>query len=240
MAVTDLLSRIPNPPARRPDLADASGDGGAALGQWAAFSAPAEFLPPAAARPGRSSRRSLPSWVVLALASAALAVIALVALTLLRVVGPDTASGVAPTAFETVAATPADRAPAAPAETTGTAAATFGTDPTPVPADVIARLEAASNEPLHAELAQLLAAIGIGFGGRSAQVDPALRPYTVRMASRFEYNPDTFRIAVAAPSAELAAARVATLTRVFGDAVAAQRLLIEPTTGPDAITLAPR
>ena len=78
--------------------------------------------------------------------------------------------------------------------------------------EFLARLEAASNEPLHGELTQLLNAIQVGFGARSAQIDPALRPYTVRMASRFEWNPDTFRIAVAAPSAELAAARANDIT----------------------------
>ena len=235
MAVTDLLSRIPNPPAGRADVRAAGG--GAALGGWDAFSPPAEFRPTAR---GRAARAPLPSWVVLALGSAALSALSLLALLALRPfdAAPDAADVVA---TETVAATPApaDTAPVA-AEPTGPAAASFGTDPTPVPADVLARLEAASNEPLHGELSQLLRAIQVGFGSQSAQVDPALRPYTVRMASRFEWNPDTFHIAVAAPSADLAAARVATLQRVFGDAVAARRLLIEPTTGPDALTLAPR
>jgi hypothetical protein len=172
---------------------------------------------------------------VLALGGASLSTLGLLGL---LVLGARPATPAADALPAQVAAAPS----AAPTADTPVAApeTTFGTEPHAIPGDVIARLEAASNEPLHGELTQLLDAIQVGFGHESAALDPALRSYTVRMASRFEWNPDTFRVAVRAPSAELAEARAATLRRIFGDAVASRRLQIETATGPDALTLASR
>jgi hypothetical protein len=173
---------------------------------------------------------------VLALGGAALSTLGLLGL---LVVGARPADVTASPAAAAMASSPAPTgAPAA--DPAAVAETTFGTEPRPIPGDVIARLEAASNEPLHGELTQLLGAIQYGFGSESAALDPALRAYTVRMASRFEWNPDTFRVAVTAPTAALAEARAGTLRRVFGDAVATKRLQIEAAAGPPALTLAPR
>ena len=199
---------------------------------WSGYAAPAEFAPrattPAAASP-------LPSHVVLALSGASLSTLGLLGLLVLGARPAAPTGGAPPSA--TAAVSPAASAADTPVATPET---TFGDEPHAIPGDVIARLEAASNEPLHGELTQLLGAIQVGFGHESAALDPALRSYTVRMASRFEWNPDTFQVAVRAPSAELAEARAGTLRRIFGDAVASRRLQIESATGPDALTLASR
>ena len=233
MAITDLLSRIPIPPALRrsapgPDPVPEAPDTDWMADAWPGYSAPAEFATPTAPREPRPAG-GLPSWAVLAMAGLGLMVLALAA-ALLAVRAP--AAPEIEIAVPTASADLAAPTPESPAPTTA-----FAADPAPVPTDVITRLEAASNEPLHGELSVLLEAIQDGFGSQSAQLDPALRSYTTRMASRFEWNPDTFRVAVTSPSAELAEARAGTLKRLFGAAVASRRLQIEPAAGPDALTL---
>lgn len=115
--------------------------------------------------------------------------------------------------------------------------ALFPAEPRPVPQDLITSLEAASGEPLPVELGRLLSAIQEGFGVQSIQLAPELRPYAFRMASRFDWNPDTFRVAVTAPTADLAEARAATLRRLFESAVGAERLQVRSGAGPHALTL---
>ncbi len=115
--------------------------------------------------------------------------------------------------------------------------ATFSAEATSIPVELITRLEAASEEPLDVELSRLLDAIQHGFGRRGAVLEPTLRSYVYRMASRFEWNPDSFRIAVTAPDPDLAAARGALLERLFEDAVAAGRLAVGTGVGPHALTL---
>lgn len=200
---------------------------------WEGYSAPAAFTGPPATQ--RKNAAALPSYVVLALGGGALSVLGLVAVMLASATPPEAQA--APIAL---AAPPlADEAPdLRPAPVV--AETTFGADPTPVSADVLQRLEQSSNEPLHGELTQLLDAVQAGFGSTSADLDPALRGYTVRMASRFEWDPDTFRVAVTAPRADLADARARLLRRVFADAVASRRLQIQTATGPDALTLVSR
>ncbi len=200
---------------------------------WSGYSAPAAFTgPPDAPAP---VSEPLPSYVVLALGGASLAALGLVAILLASSVAPAAVPALAPLVPQPLLAAESITRPAPiVAETT------FGADPTPVTADVLARLEQSSNEPLHSELTQLLGAVQAGFGTDSAELDPALRSYTVRMASRFEWNPDTFRVAVTAPSADLADARARLLRRVFVDAVASRRLQIQTATGPDALTLVSR
>ena len=212
---------------------------------WAGYSSPSEFLvqdTPDPVASGPSPSGELPSWAVLALGALALACVSLAALAFsAREAGtPGTTPGGTPTeTSEAVsifpAATPDESADGLAAADTAEPAP--GAEPTPVPSDVLMRLEAAGNGPLHGELSQLLSAVQVGFGSGSAQLDPALRSYTTRMAGRFEWNPDTFRVAVSAPSADIAEARAGTLRRLFGAAVASKRLVIEAAAGPDALTL---
>lgn len=115
--------------------------------------------------------------------------------------------------------------------------ALFPAEPNPVPQELITDIEAASGEPLPVELGRLLSAIQEGFGRESVQLAPELRAYVFRMASRFDWNPDTFRVAVTAPSADLAEARATTLRRLFENATGAKRLQIRSGTGPHSLTL---
>jgi hypothetical protein len=117
--------------------------------------------------------------------------------------------------------------------------ASFPADPLPIPTDLLTALEAAGDQPLAVELGRLLDAIQYGFGAESVQLEPTLRSYVFRMASRFEWNPDTFRVAVTAPSADLAQARATVLQQLFADAVASGRLQVASGTGPHALSLAP-
>ena len=143
------------------------------------------------------------------------------------------------------AAPPAQAEPNAPSEPAAAPArpdparldAAFTAEPSPIPVDLLTRLEAASEEPLDVELSHLLDAVQHGFGQRSTQLEPTLRSYVYRMSSRFEWNPDSFRVAVTAPDADLAAARGATLERLFDDAVASGRLRVGTGVGPHALTL---
>ena len=115
--------------------------------------------------------------------------------------------------------------------------ASFTAEPTAIPVELLTRLEEASDEALYVELARLLEAMQFGFGRRSAQLEPTLRSYVYRMGSRFEWNPDTFRVAVTAPDPALATTRAALLERLFEDAVAAGRLDVGTGVGPHALTL---
>ena len=115
--------------------------------------------------------------------------------------------------------------------------ALYPAEPRPVPQEVITDIEAASGEPLPVELGRLLSGIQEGFGAESVQLAPELRAYVFRMASRFDWNPDTFRVAVTAPSAELAEARATTLRRLFESATGSRRLQIRSGAGPHALTL---
>ena len=115
--------------------------------------------------------------------------------------------------------------------------ATFPADPEPIPVDLLTRLEAASESTLDVELGRLLDAVQHGFGDRSARLEPTLQSYVYRMGSRFEWNPDSFRISVTAPDPTLAAARATLIAGLFEDAVAAGRLQIRTGSGPHALTV---
>ncbi len=175
------------------------------------------------------TRPPLPSWGVVVVGGLALLSIALTAALAIAVAGPDLT---ATTAGPERALVPSDATPP-PAPSP----ASFPADPAPIPIDLLTRLEDASSEPLDVELTRLLDAIQHGFGGRSAQLEPTLRSYVYRMTSRFEWTPDTFRVAVTAPDPALVATRAALLERLFEDAVAAGRLDIGTGTGPHALTL---
>ena len=207
---------------------------------WSGYAAPAA---PGPSVP-RPSATALPAWAILAMGSLALACLGLLALLALGARPGQAAETPGGTGGDTSVVEAAEPVAAGGAPSVPAAAAvpvtTFGTEPVAISGEVLARLEAASNEPLHSELTALLAAIQIGFGSDSAQLDPALRSYATRMASRFEWNPDTFQVAVAAPTPALADARAATLRRLFGDAVASERLVIATASGPGALTLASR
>lgn len=233
---------------------------------WSGYAEAAGANAGTAARrhPGGPSA-GLPSWAVLALGSLTLTTLGLLALLVLgaRPAPATAADGLSEPATE-AATRPPDEPADEPAGETATSAqpsdsdsatvsapegapagadatpAAFSAAPRPIPVGLITRLEAASNEPLHRELTHLLTAVQHGFGAESAQLEPSLRSYVYRMASRFEWNPDTFIVAVTAPTPALAEARSATLRRLFGDAVASRRLVIRPAVGPDALTLVPR
>ena len=115
--------------------------------------------------------------------------------------------------------------------------ALFPSEPSPVPQELITDIEAASGEPLAVELGRLLSAIQEGFGRESVQLAPELRAYVFRMASRFDWNPDTFRVAVTAPDAGLAEARATTLRRLFENATGSERLQIRSGAGPHSLSL---
>ena len=262
MPITDLLDRIPFSPA---DRAERPGDAGRsfsielpdvervgislppgivpprtdALPETPPDVEPAEDAPtapaPGASRAGRSGRSAavqppLPSWAVVLIGGLALLCLALVASLALaagRQAGPETAP---PAAAAPDDGPVADAGPDA-------IPVSFPADPSPIPVDLITRLEAASEEPLDVELSRLLDAIQHGFGTQSVQLDPTLRSYVYRMASRFEWNPDTFRVAVTAPDPDLATARGALLEHLFEDASATGHLQVGTGIGPHALTL---
>ena len=255
VAITDLLDRVPIP-ARRPAPPPAAGPGGRPLperpfsvelppvervgisldplAEGAGVPVPEEDRPaarptdaPAASSPARPAPRAarppLPSYAVAAIGGLTL-------LSLALAVALVVAARATPAAAAPSAATPAVPVSAAPTPS-------FGSDPAPIPVDLITRLEDASEEPLDVELARLLDAVQHGFGGRSAVLEPTLRSYVYRMSSRFEWNPDTFRVAVTAPDPDLAAARGELLEHVFEGAVAQGRLQVGTGVGPHALTL---
>ena len=251
VAITDLLDRIPfspqkerapAPPPPRPfgvelpevervgiDLppgVDLPPSDGAAQD-----AAPPQDPEPVASEPDQeavpSTRPPLPSYAVAAIGGLLLLCLAL-AIALLAV-----AQGAAP-----AEAAPSEQAePAAGPGVPPELDAAFTAEPSPIPVDLLTRLEAASDQPLEVELGHLLDAVQHGFGRRSAHLEPTLRSYVYRMSSRFEWNPDSFRVAVTAPDGGLAAARGATLERLFDDAVASGRLQVGTGVGPHALTL---
>lgn len=248
MPITDLLDRIPFSPTRGAEPAapapperafhvEALEGDGAPHG----FPRPPAPAPSAETPPPPVGAPPMPSWGVVLIGGLSLlcAVLAIALAMALQdapqaPVDQTAATGEARPAGDDTAAetTEADPEPA-PARSP----ATFSAEATPIPVELITRLEAASEEPLDVELARLLDAMQHGFGRRGAVLEPTLRSYVYRMASRFEWNPDSFRIAVTAPDPDLAAARGALLERLFEDAVAAGRLAVGTGVGPHALTL---
>lgn len=192
--------------------------------------------------PARASLPPLPSWGIALVGGLSLVCLALTAALAIAVTDRPRVEAAPAPADTAEAPTPDADAPAPPADSDAApeptaSPADFSADPAPIPVDLLTRLEKASDEPLDVELSRLLDAIQHGFGRRSAQLEPTLRSYVYRMASRFEWNPDSFRVAVTAPDPDLAAARAALLERLFEDAVAAGRLDVGTGVGPHALTL---
>ena len=242
MPVTDLHPPVPFAPSagRRPTGTPAGGDGAAypsAPGAgsrlvYAAGADDAPMPPPPTLWTERAAEllhgAPIPSRAVAMIGGLALLSFALV-VALAATVATDDGP---PPPVETVA-------PAPSASATAEAALVLNDfpEPPPIPAEVMARLEAASGEPLAVELERLLEAIGYGFAEDGARLAPELRTYTYRMASRFAWNPGTYAIAVTAPSESLADARAALLVHLFEDAVTDGRLRIGSDIGPHALTL---
>ncbi len=209
-------------------------------------------LPPAAAhvtptvpatpprRRAGVSRRPMPSRAVLAIGALSLACVTLLAALVLTAAAPGVPTdGAASTMPSPDEATP-DAPPAAAvadAASLADAAPTSGVDAQPIPPEMLASLEAASDAPLPTELQLFLRAAAHGFGDQSAQLEPTLRSYAYRLSSRFEWNPDTYAIAVSAPTLALAQERAALLGQLFSAAVASGRLTIQPSAGPHALSL---
>lgn len=181
-------------------------------------------------------RPPLPSYAVALIGALALACLALCVALVAALTQPAPAPILVPDA-SAAQGQDAPEAEAAGASVPSATPADFPASPVPIPVDLITELEAASSEPLDIELSRLLAAIQHGFGTQSARLEPTLRSYVYRMAARFEWNPDTYRIAVTAPDARLADARKALLEELFEEAIAAGRLAIGTGTGPHALTL---
>lgn len=186
----------------------------------------------------------LPSWAIVTIGALALLTLSLAAALAVTLDAPPPA--LPPDAASAGASADADaeagRAQVSnPTADTGDAPspADFPAEPSPIPVDLLTRLEEASNEPLDVELTRLLDAVQHGFGRRSARLEPTLRSYVYRMASRFEWNAEAHRIAVTAPDPDLAAARRVLLEQLFADAVAAGRLEVGTGVGPHALTLVP-
>lgn len=205
---------------------------------------PAVPAPPTR-RTARPAMRPLPSRAVLAIGGLSLACVTLLAALVLAAAAPSPdaplqaeapveapGAGAAPTTAVPTTSSASD----APAEPVAEAPAD-GTAPRDVPADMLAQLEAAADAPLPTELTLLLAAMQYSFGADGRDFAPALRPFAYRMASRFEWNPDAFEIAVAAPDAALAQARAARLGQLFSAAIASGRLTITPRAGVHALSL---
>jgi hypothetical protein len=115
--------------------------------------------------------------------------------------------------------------------------AAYPAEPKPIPAALLTQIEDAGNGPLAVEMGQLLSAIQTGFGDRSAQIEPTLRPYVFRIAGRLSVRTDTLRIAATAPDLDLARARAATLRRTLDVAgVSGSRVAIGAGVGPHALT----
>ncbi len=209
---------------------------------------PVSAPPPAA--PPRPSRISealshlpdgppLPSWAIATIGALALLALALaVALAVTLDVPPDALPHELATPQAEGTGAPPAQVSTRPADTRAAPSPSdFPADPSPIPVDLLTRLEEAGDQPLDIELSRLLDAIQFGFGRRSARLDPTLRSYVYRMASRFEWNPESYRVAVTAPDPELAAARGALLEQLFSDAIAAGRLQIGTGVGPHALAL---
>lgn len=229
VAVTDLPDSVLfTPPSHRSDRGSLSGG---------------RTFVKAASPASETVRRSRPAPPLSSTAILAIGALALVCLilgvSLLSVLGTtEAAPGPEETTEEAVASTtspapPTSAAPAAAAPEVS--AAQFPAEATPIPVDMITRLEAASDGPLESELGHLLDAMQHGFGRESARLEPTLRSYAYRMSSRFMWNPDSFRVSVTAPDPDLAAARASLLQRLFSDAVDSGRLTVVSGTGPHAL-----
>ncbi len=252
VAVTDLLTTISFPPAEAPDVLDgpaapaASGDGATrpfAI-EFPGLDVPGVGSPAAPTRPTPAGPTesvpstpavfpTVPSYAILVIGGLVLMCLALTAALATSLSAPAER----PEPVLTVGR--ADR-PAPPPEPPAVATAvpaSFPAEPVPIPVELLTQLEAASEQPLDVELTRLLDAIQYGFGTRSARLEPTLRSYVYRMSSRFEWNPGSFRVAVSAPTADLAEARSALLADLFPDAVAAGRLRLATTVGPHTLTL---
>ncbi|MDX1419318.1 MAG: hypothetical protein R3181_05075 [Rubricoccaceae bacterium] len=118
--------------------------------------------------------------------------------------------------------------------------AVFLDDPDPIPASVLTALERAAEEPFETELTRLLDALQYGFGERSVQVEPTLRPYAFRLAGRLNVRTGSFRVIAGAPDPALAEARAATLRNLFATAgVAPGRLTVVARAGAPALRAEP-
>ena len=262
MAITDLLDRVPFPPRERPERAAAAprrpfeielpiiervgiplpddppavtgapvGASSVPTGETAGASGPAPAQPPEAPARASAVRPPMPSYAFLVIGGLTLLSLALAAALALSDGAPRPASeaGTAPAAVST--------APATVRPTSARPRASFLADPTPIPVDLLTRLEDASAEPLDVELGRLLDAVGHGFGSRSAQLEPTLRSYVYRVSGRLERSPDTFRVAATAPEPALASARADLLKQIFRGATASGRLQVGAGVGPHALTL---
>ncbi|WP_143537631.1 hypothetical protein [Rubrivirga marina] len=205
----------------------------------AAESGPEAGTPaPPPSRSRRAPLPPLPSWGIALVGGLSLVCLALTAaLAIAATDRPRVEAAPAPADTDETAPAGADAPAPVPPPTAPATPADFSAEPAPIPVDLLTRLESASDEPLDVELSRLLDAIHHGFGRRSAQLEPTLRSYVYRMASRFEWNPDTFRVAVTAPDPDLASARAVLLEHLFEDAVAAGRLDVGVGVGPHALTL---
>jgi len=148
---------------------------------------------------------------------------------------PSTAAIASPPPLPSAAA-PGDSASASVALDSLLAA--YPAEATPIPTALITQIEDAGTGPLEIELGHLLRAVQTGFGDRSAQIEPTLRPYVFRIAGRLSVREDTLRIAATAPDLDLARARAATLRRTLDVAgVSDRRVAIGAGVGPHALTL---
>ena len=248
MAVTDLLAQIPNPLAdRREDPAPVASSGDGETRPFALELPGYRSAPPAppleeedatdtdALTWSASALPYLPSHAVVLIGGLALACLALTVALLAALTAAPTPDAAPVQIAPPVETASADAAP----DPTPLAAtpASFPAEPASIPIELITELEASSDQPLEVELARLLDAIQHGFGTGSVRLEPTLRSYVYRMSSRFEWNPDSYRVAVTAPSDALADARGALLRDLFADAVASGRLQISAGTGPHALTL---
>ena len=162
MAVTDLPDSISFPPTGGPVPARRSGG----------------WPPP----PG-----TLPIVIgVLALTSLLLGAALLTALSDAQASTPGAVDlEAAPTRAATEPDTPETVEPVTAPASDRPSVASFPADPSPIPVDLLTRLESAGDSSLETELGFLLDAIQHGFGRNSARLEPTLRSYVFRMTSRF-------------------------------------------------------
>ena len=255
MGITDLLDRLPNSSiGGGPPLA--TGDGASSSLDEVPFSvevpvvervgveippptAPASVSGPAARTieaerattpppPRRTGAAPLPSWAVAVIGGLSLLSLLLALALAAALTSPEPSADVSP---------PPASAPAEPAAPALAAPATFSAEPSPIPVDLITRLEEAGDQEFDVELSRLLDAVQHGFGRRSARLEPTLQAYVYRTSSRFLFDADRHRVAVTAPDAPLAAARAALLEQLFADAVAEGKLEVGHAVGPHALAL---
>lgn len=125
-----------------------------------------------------------------------------------------------------------------PSPTAATTAGAFVAEPVALPSGTLTRLEAAGSGTIEDEMDAFFAAVQTGFGDRSVELEPSLRPYLMRLVGRLGVRGDGFVVRATAPDVELAAARAASLTRIFATAgVADDQITFDAGVGPDALTL---